>query len=205
MLLKSFKVERRYIRCIRIAKLTIYFVRKKKYIIFSNKFAQTTHLFCRIKIPRRIVRVTDHNRFCARCDHIFELIDRRQGKPIFNRRRYSLHHNAARYGKRHVIRIRRFGDQQLIARIQASQKSKIHSLRCSRRNDNIIRIDHDAETVIIGHHFFTKTEQPFARTVFQDLTIDMTHGIKSYFRRSNIRLPDVEMIDFDSSRFRFIG
>ena len=94
--------------------------------MFLHQIAQLIHLFARIEITRRVIGVADEDTFCARTDHLLEVVDGRQGKALIDGAHDGFDDGARGDGKRHIIGIRRFGHDNLIAGIEAGEESKQH-------------------------------------------------------------------------------
>ena len=129
----------------------------------------------------------------------------RQRKSFFYRRNNRSHHGAGSNGKSSVVGISRFGNDDFVARIEATHKSKVNGLGASGGNDNVLFGDVDVEAVIISSQFCFQAFNTIAGAVFQYRTVDVSNRIQRHLRSFQIGLTDVEMINFYSAGFGLIG
>ena len=195
----------RDIRRTGIDKLAVHFIREQVKIILLHHVTNLVHLAAGIQIAGRIIRVTDQNSFCAFVYQLLELLHFRQGEPFLDGSRHRADHGSGRNGKRHIVGIGRFRHNDLISRIQATQKSKQHRFRTSGSDDDIIGRQVDVIFLIITHQFLAIAAVSLAGTIFQNGTVNITNRIKGRSRSRQGGLTDIQVIHMNSSLFCSIG
>ena len=188
-----------------IDKLTVHFIRKKIQIVLLHQIANLIHLTARIEVSRGVIRIANQNGPRTFVNQLLELLDLRQRKSFFYRSGYRTDDRSRRNGKCHVIGVCRFGNDDFVARIQAGQKSEQHSLRTSRRDDDVVRRKIDMIFGIISDQLFPVTQISLARAVFQNRPVDITDGIYGRSRSRQIRLADIQMVHMYPSIFSLEG
>ena len=170
-------MECRDIRSPRITEFTIYLIREQEQIIFLYDITNLIHFLLCVQITGRIIRVTDQDRFGTRSDQLLKPFHRRKSKAFIDSRRNCFDHSSTGNGKRHIVCIRRFGNNNFIPRIQTSHKRKEYSFRASGSDDYIFNIDIDIEFRIIFNQFLTETTNSLTRRIFQYFTVNTAHGL----------------------------
>ena len=114
------------------------FVGEKVQVVFLHQIPDPVHLFLRIEITGRVVGIADQDGLRALVDEFLELLHLGQAETFLNGRRDGPDHSTGRNGEGHVVRIGRFRDDDLVARVQAAQESEQHSLTAAAGDDDLI-------------------------------------------------------------------
>ena len=205
VLLDTFQMTSRDIRGTGIDKLPVYLIREKIKIIFLYDIPDLIHLTTRIQITRRIVRVTDQDRFGTLIDQLLEFFHFRKRKSFLYRSRHCPDHGSCRDSECHIIGISRFRYDNLITRIQATQEGKQNSLRTTGSDDNIVSRKINIILFIISNQLLAITAISLTRAIFQHRTIDITDRIECRSRSGKVGLTDIQVIHMNSSLFGSIG
>ena len=205
ILLDTLQVARRDIWRAGIDKFAIDLVREEEQVVLLYKIANTIHLLACVEVARRVIRVTNQDTACALIYQLLELLYRRQGKAIFDSRCYRANYRTCRYGKCHIIGIRRLRNDNLVTRIETRHKGEQHRLRASRSYDNIIGREFYLVLVVVAHQLLAQRKESITRTILQNLTVDIADSIECYLWSLDIGLTDIEMIDLCATLFSLFG
>ena len=183
----------RDIRRTRINKLTIHFIGEEEQIVLLHKVTYLVHFATGIKITCRIIRITDQDSPGALVNQLFKLFYFRKRKTFFYGSGNGAYLSTGRDGKRHIVSVSRFGNNNLVTRIEARQEGEQYRLRTTGRNDDIICRQFDVELIIIAHQLLTVTTISCTGTIFQNFPVDIAYRINRDLRRGQIGLSDVQV------------
>ena len=181
--------------------LAIHLVGKQVQVVFFHQIAYLIHLTTRVKIARWVIGVADKNAFCTLVYQLFELLYLGQCKAFFNRCGDGSDGCTRRNGEGHIVSVSRFGNDNLVAGIQAGHKSKEHSLRTACGNDDIVGRYVYAEPLIISGELLSVRLIALRGRIFKYRSVDVFQGIKSHLRCRQVGLAYVQVINFRSSGF----
>ena len=176
-----------------IDELTVNLVREKKQVVLLDQITYLVHLTAGIKVARRIIGIADEDSPGTLIDQLLELLHLRKRKTFLYRGSDGAHFGTGRNSERHIVGISRFGNNNLITRIQARQEREQHSLGTAGCNDDIIRRQLDIELIIITYQLFAITAISRAGTILQNLTINVAYRVNRDLRRGQVGLSDVQV------------
>ena len=181
--------------------LAIHLIGKQVQVVFFHQITYLIHLTTRVKIARWVIGIADKNALCTLVYQFFELLYLGQRKAFFNRCGDGSDGCTRRNGEGHIVSVSRFGNDNLVARVQTGHKSKEHRLRTACGNDNIVGRYVYAEPLIISGELLSVRLIALRGRIFKYRSVDVFQGIKSHLRRRQVGLAYVQVINFRSSGF----
>ena len=158
-----------------------------------------------VDIARRVVGVADQYTLGARRDEPLELRDVGQAEAGLDGGGHGHDMRAGRYGERHVVGIRRFGHDDLVARVEACHEREEHCLRTAGGDDDLVGPDVEAAATVIFGEFDAQRLEALRRGVFEHLAVDVAQGLESLRGCGHVGLADVEFVDRDAAAFGGAG
>ena len=185
-----------------IDEFTIDLVGKKIKVILLHQITYLIHLPARIQVSRGIIGIAYQNGFRAFINQFLKFFHLGERKSFINGGRNGANNSSGRYGKSHIIGIRRFGHDDFVARVQTGQKSKKHGLGTTRRYNDVISIQMNVITAIIAGELFTIGAITLTRTILQNPAVNVPYGVQGHLGGGQIRLTDVQMIHVRTALLR---
>lgn len=78
-------------------------------------------------------------------------------------------------------------------------------LRSAGGHDDVVSLDIDVVTLVILAQLLAQRQQPFRRTVFQDLTVDMLEGFQPFGGSRDVGLADIQTVDLHAPGYGLVG
>ena len=138
-----------------------------------DHLANLIHFFGSIKSAGRVVRIADQDSFCVLIDQLFKFLYFRQSKAIIYRGTNRTHLCTGCDSKRFIVGVSRLRRYNFIAWVKTNHKCKLHSLRSTRSNDDIISRQVDVVSFVIVNQTLTIAQKALTWTVFERLTSDV--------------------------------
>ena len=185
----------RYVRRARVDELAVHLVGEEVQVVFLHEIPDPVHLLLRVQVAGRVVGIADEDGLCALVDQFLELLHLRQAEALVDGGRHRPDHGAGGDREGHVVGIRRFRDDDLVARVQAAQEREQHGLAAAAGDDDLIGPELDLVPVVVPHQRLPQRPISLRRAVFQGVTVDVLEHVQRLLRRRQVRLADVEPID----------
>ena len=170
--------------------------------MFPHQFPQLEQLFRRVEVAGRIVRIADEDGLGLVRDGVLEIFGGRQREPVFYSGCDSFYRESGSLGETQIVRIARFRDNHLVARVEYGEKRRKQRLRAACSDDYFVRGQVNAEFPVVVPEFFTQGRCALTRAVLQRFPVNVLECGQCLFRCRKIRLADIQMIDFKST---FLG
>ncbi|CCY66234.1 unknown [Prevotella sp. CAG:1124] len=183
--------------CINI--LTVNFVGEQVKIVLLYQVAYLVHLPTRIKVSRRVVRITYKDGSRAVVDQLLKLLYLRQGEALFDCRSYCTYLGTGRYGKSHVIGVGRFWHDDFITRIQTRHKGEKYSLTSTACYDYVVGGYIDVVFLIVVDKLRTIAQIPLRRRILENRAVNIPYCVKGNLRSRQVWLTDIQVIDLYST------
>ena len=113
--------------------------------------------------------------------------------------------DAGRDGKRDVIGVAGLGHQHFVARIEAGEEGQQDGFGSAGGDDDLVRMDVQAESGIVPRQLFPEGEEALAGTVFQGFARDGLQGVQPFLGGGQVRLPDIQVIHFHAFPLGSVG
>ena len=169
-----------------------------------HDFSQLQDFLFGVEVTCRVVRVADHDGLCLRGDDLLELLDGRKGEAVLNSGHDGLHSHAAGDGETVVVGVERFGDDDFVARVEAAVESEQDGLRTARGHDDFIGGEVDVDAFVVLDQLFAAAEDTGGVAVGNHLLVKLLDSLAGAFGCLDVGLPDVEVIDVDTSFLGFV-
>ena len=192
-------MARRDVGRTRIDEFAVDLVREEEQVVFLDQIADLVHLPPRIEVTRRVVGVADQDAARAFVDQFLELLDRGQREAVLDRRYHRADHRSGRDREGHVVGIGRFGDDDLVARVETRHEGEQHGFGTARGDDDLLGREFDLVLVVVGDQLLTQRTIAVAGAVFQYFAVDAFQRVESYLRGREVGLSDVQVVDLDPS------
>ena len=144
-------MHRRNVRRAGVDELAVDLVGKQVEVIFLYQIAYLVHLLLGIEVARRVVRVADEDGLRVFVNQLLELLHLRQAETFFDGRGDRTDYRSRRDGEGHIVRIGRFRDYYLVARIKTAHEGEKHRLATTCRDDDLIGMELDLVALVIAH------------------------------------------------------
>ena len=151
VLFDPLQVHGRYVRRARVDELAIHLVGEEVQVVFLDQIPDPVHLLLGVQIAGRVVGIADEDGLRALVDQFLELLHLRQAEALVDGGRHRPDHGAGGDREGHVVGIRRFRDDDLVARVQAAQEREQHGLGTAAGDDNLIGPELDLVPVVVPH------------------------------------------------------
>ena len=195
ILLDPLQVHGGNIRRTGIDELAVNLVREQIQVVLLHQVADPVHLPLGIQIARGVVGIADEDGLRPLVDQFLELLDLGQAEALLDGRDDRPDYRASGDSERHIVRVRRLRDYDLVARIQAAQESEQNRFATAGGNDDIIGRELDLITVIVLHKCLAQRPIALRRAILQRGPVDMLERLQRLRRRGQVRLADVQLVD----------
>ncbi len=121
-----------------VAEFAIYLVYYEKHVVSCRHTAQLAYLLFAVEIPGGVVGIA--YKYGARTvgHGPFHLRYGREGEIVVYGRPYGDYLDSGLYGESVIVGVERFGDEHLVARVEARHESEDYSFRSSGGDQNIL-------------------------------------------------------------------
>ena len=140
-----------HVRLVAVTELAINLVTDEVEVVLLNKVTQLHELLVGIEGASGVIGVTDHDGACALVDELLKLLDRGQCIAVLNLGGDGAHVHAHLASKAHIVGIHRFGHDELVARVEAGEESKLQRLATTTGNDDVACIELDVVAAVVAH------------------------------------------------------
>ena len=203
--IQPFQMQHRMMFFPIIDKLAVDLIREEEQVVFQHQRPQTIHFFQTVDVAGGIVGVADHDRPGARGDLCPDFGIGRQGKTVFRPAGHRHHLHPRFHRETIVIGIERFRNDHLVPLIHGSKHRKNDRLAAGGGHQNLFLADMNIMPAIIFDQPLPIFPQSPGVAVFQHFDLMIAKSVHHDFRSGNIRLPDVQVINFDPAFFSRFG
>ena len=179
-----------------VDEFAVYFIRNESKAVFLHDACHHIHFFFRVDDTGRVARVRQKDGTGLGRYILLDSRCIRQAVAIFCMSRYRFYVCAGDLGKRIVVRIERFKDQDLIPRIAESESCELQSLTAAIGDVDVLRFVVHSPCFIVLLYLSNQLRIPLRRTISDHFFVKAADGIHKLRRRLDIRLSDIQMIDF---------
>ena len=187
-----------------VAELAIYLIGEQEQVVFLHDLGQFQDFLFRVEVAGGVVGVADHDSLGLRGDDLVELFDGRQGEAVFDGGHDGLHGDAAGDGEAVVVGVERFGDDDLVARVEAAVESEQDGLGAAGGHDDLIGGEVDVDGLVVLDQLLAAGKDTCGVAVGDDLLVELLHGLAGAFGSLDIGLTDVEVVHVYASFLGFI-
>ena len=205
VLLDPLQVHRGDIRRARVDELAVHLVGEEVQVVFLDQVADAVHLALGVQVARGVVGVADKDGLRALVDQFLELFHLGEAETFLDGGDDGADHGAGGDGERHVVRVRRFRDDDLVAGVQAAQEREKDRLAAAARDDDLIGGQFDLVPVVVRHKCLAQRPIPLGRAVLEGFPVDMLEGLQRLRGRRQVRLADVQLVDLHAPVLGGIG
>ena len=177
-----------------IAELAVHLVGKQEQVIFLHQCAHCHQILFRIEISGGVIGVAYHDGACSRRNHLLELLHMGQCKSRLNVARYRHYLRIAQFGKGVVVGVIRFGDDNLVARIQTHREGHLQRLATAGGHQYALRRDVDIVAFIVFAQLVSVTLYTGAGTVSKHLYLGLSQCLQGSLGSLNIGLANIQVI-----------
>ena len=189
-----------------ITELTINLIRNKEQIMLLGNLAKGKHVLLCIKSSGRISRIADENSLGTWSDEFLKLGHVRNLEPVTDIGRNSFESNPVHECECIVIRVERLKHNHFITLVASNLEREIHALAAGNSDNKFRNINVNAYfPVVFLYQPFPEFDQPCRVGIGNVIEVVLLHGIQCTLWRFDIRLTDIEMINFYAFRFGGIG
>jgi len=94
-----------------------------------------------------------------------------------------------------VVGIERFGDDDLVAVVEDALRGDLQRFAAACRDEHLARIERDPDVLVVAADGVDQHGLAGRLGIGKHGLVEIAHGLKKGFRRLNIRLADIQMID----------